>query len=277
MKPLRPGTLLERLACLAGGFVADWRDVVFLHYALPAVDLAPHVPQPLDVVDGRAFVSLVSFELERMRPARAVPPMIGRWLMRPFSDHQFLNLRTCVRGAAGPGIHFIAEWINNPLSARVGPSSYGLPYRKAAMTREFMHGSGLRRIAVRDAETNAAASLVVPITPDAPPRKAAAGSLDAFLLERYRAYTHTGGKSRHFEINHPRWLAAPFRLARSNMQLLDDLYPWFKYTTFIGGHLAAGFEDVVMGPPRGTADPAKSKEVEGCDGVTVATFRPSTF
>ncbi len=259
MKPLRFGPFLERLACLAGGFVAEWRDLIFLHYALPAAELAPHVPHPLDVIDGRAFVSLVSFELARMRPARVKPAALGRLLMRPFSDHQFLNLRAYVRGPAGPGIHFIAEWIDNPLSAHAGPAAYGLPYRNAAMARETLRGGGLRRIFVRDAGTSMTASLVVPVTADAPARETTAGSQDAFLLDRFRAYTHAAGKSRWFEIEHPAWRAAPFALARASTPLIDDRYPWFQCATFVGGHLAAGFEDVWMGPPRKpAADPARA-------------------
>src|SRR5260221_86091 len=106
-------------------FIADWRRFVFLHFALRPGVLAPAVPYALDLREGRAFVSLVSFSLERMRPGRVVPPALGRLLMRPISDHPFLNVRTYVRGAGGPGIQFLAEWIDNPLSLRLGPLSYG--------------------------------------------------------------------------------------------------------------------------------------------------------
>jgi uncharacterized protein YqjF (DUF2071 family) len=230
---------------------ADWRDFAFLHFAVEPAELAPHVPYPLDLHDGRAYVSLVSFRLERLRPsARWLPAPLGRWLMRPVSDHAFLNVRTYVRGPAGVGIHFIAEWINNPLSVRCGPLTYGLPYRLAEMDRRELAGSGLQRITVRDRDSGRATHMVVPVPPETIARECAPGSLDAFLLERYTAYTHCGGRGRWFVVEHPRWRATPFQLARFDTTLLEAEYPWFRRSTFVGGHLAEGFADIAMSAPR---------------------------
>jgi uncharacterized protein YqjF (DUF2071 family) len=240
------------------GLIADWRNFVFLHFAVPPEDLAPHVPYPLDLHEGWAYVSLVSFRLERMRPARWLPPAIGRWLMRPVSDHLFLNVRTYVRGPAGAGIHFIAEWIDNPLSVRLGPLTYGLPYRFAAMERTELPGTGLTRIAVRDPQSGLGTHLVVPTTGDAPARTMDAGTAGAFLLERYIAYTHHRGKGRWFEVRHAPWQAAPFQLARFDTALFEREYPWFRRAVHIGGHLAAGFADIQMGLPRRVTAPAAS-------------------
>ena len=277
MKAAKPSKLLAALAKCAGGFVADWEDFVFLHYALPAAELAFHIPYPLDTLDGRAFISFVSFRLERMRPARAcgLPAAISRILLRPISNHQFLNLRTYVRGPAGPGIHFIAEWIDNHLSARVGPGAYGLPYRCAEMQRTDLTSGGLRHIHVRDEETAQSASFVVPMRPDRAAGPVTAGSLDEFLLERYRAYTHQEGTGRWFLVKHPAWEAAPFTLARTNTALQEKLYPWFQHAMFIGGHLAAGFRDVGMGPPHtltaaAGATAASSAREAACEALNPA-------
>ena len=51
-------------------FLADWLDATFIHFALPPETLRPFVPFPLDVFDGEAFVSLVAFTQQRLRPAR---------------------------------------------------------------------------------------------------------------------------------------------------------------------------------------------------------------
>lgn len=240
------------------GLIADWRDFVFLHFAVPPEDLAPYVPYPLDLHEGRAFVSLVSFRFERVRPARWLPPALGLWLMRPVSDHLFLNVRTYVRGPAGPGIHFIAEWIDNPLSLRLGPLTYGLPYRLARMERHELPGTGLTRIGVHDPRSNLGTHLVVPSAGDAPPRRCEAGTIDAFLLERYVAYTHHRGTGRWLEVHHAPWRAAPFRLARFDTALFDEEYPWFRRATCSGGHIAAGFHDVGMSFPRRVTAPATS-------------------
>lgn len=231
--------------------IADWRDFVFLHFAIEAEELAPHIPYPLDTVDGRAFVSLVSFWLRRLRPARGLPAALGRWLCRPVSDHLFLNVRTYVRGPAGPGIHFIAEWINNPLSLRLGPLLYGLPYRLAQMERTVLNGSGLQRITVRERRTGLASHLVVPAAPRPAEPTEPAGAADTFLLERHLAYTHFRGRGRWFTVAHPRWTASRFQLARLDTALLASAYPWFRHARFVGGHLADGFADVGMSAPQG--------------------------
>lgn len=234
----------------AGGLMADWRDFVFLHFALAPEELVPYVPYPLELYEGQAFVSLVSFRLERLRPARWLPPALGRFLLRPLSDHNFLNVRTYVRGPAGAGIFFIAEWIDNPLSLLFARLTYGLPYRRADMDRRALPGAGLRRVAVRDRRSGRASHLVIPATAHAPARTALAGSRDAFLLENYIAYTHRRGVGRWFEVRHPRWHAAPFHLARIDATLLEAEYPWFKHATLLGGHLAPGFSDITMSAPR---------------------------
>jgi uncharacterized protein len=231
--------------------IADWRRFAFLHFAVEPAELAPHVPYPLELFDGRAWVSLVSFRLENMRPAASwIPPALGRCLLRAISDHSFLNVRTYVRGPAGPGIHFIAEWINNPISLRCGPIAYGLPYRLAVMERHELPGTGLQRIAVHDRASRRSAHMIVPAAPESEPRETAPGSLDAFLLERTIAYTHRRGVGRWFAVEHPRWTASPFNLARFDAPLLEAEYPWFRRTTFVGGHFADGFADIAMSAPR---------------------------
>jgi uncharacterized protein YqjF (DUF2071 family) len=230
--------------------IADWRKFAFLHFAVEPADLAPHVPYPLDLYDGRAWVSLVSFRLENLRPARWLPAALGRWLMRPVSNHAFLNVRTYVRGPAGPGIHFIAEWIDNPISLRCGPLSYGLPYRLATMEQRDLPGSGLQRIAVHDRDAGRSTNLIVPAADDAPAVEVTPGSRDAFLLERYTAYTHRHGVGRWFAVEHPRWKARSFDLARFDMALFEAEYPWLRRAAFAGGHLAEGFADIAMSAPR---------------------------
>ncbi len=245
------------------GLIADWRDFVFLHFAVDPAALAPHVPYPLDLHEGRAFVSLVSFRMERLRPARGLPPAFGRWLLRPVSDHQFLNVRTYVRGPAGTGIHFITEWIDRPASRWFASLTYGLPYRLAALERRDQAGAGLRRITVHDAATDRASHLVVPTAVDAPPAEAIAGSAAAFLLERYLAYTHRRGIGRWFAVAHPHWQVRPFQLARFDFTLFEAEYPWFSHAHFTGGHLAAGFADVAMSLPRAIRTVASERVTDG--------------
>lgn len=239
----------------AGAFlVADWLRVIFIHYAVKPADLAPLVPHPLDVVDGRAFISLVSFSLERLRPGHLLPARLGRALLGPISEHAFLNLRTYVRGPAGPGIHFLAEWINNPWSLRLGPLTYGLPYRLAHIQRADLPAGGLTQIHVREVNQDLAVGITVPLQPSIPLSASKPGSLDAFLVERYTAYTAWRGIHRYFHIAHRPWDVARVDLVRTETGLLERMYPWFKHAELVGAHIGPGVRDVIIGRPHHCGD-----------------------
>ena len=108
-------------------FYARWDRAVFIHYEADASLLQRQVPFALELRDGRAFVSLVAFNLWRMRPRFG--GRFGEWLFKPIASHEFLNVRTYVRHNGEPGIFFLAEWLSNRLSVKLGPRSFGLPYR----------------------------------------------------------------------------------------------------------------------------------------------------
>src|SRR5262245_49453638 len=96
-------------------FLADWVDVVFMHFEVDARALRHGVPLELDLFDGgSAYVTLVAFTQKRLRPRWG--GRIGRWLSAPVGEHEFLNVRTYVRVRSEAGIYFIAEWIPNALA-----------------------------------------------------------------------------------------------------------------------------------------------------------------
>ena len=115
-------------------FLSAWERVLMIHLEADAAAVQHDVPFPLDLWEGRAFISLVAFTLARLRP-RALGS-IGSWMFRPLAKHTFLNLRTYVIVNAEPGIHFLAEWVSSPLAVKLGPATFGLPYRPAHIAYE---------------------------------------------------------------------------------------------------------------------------------------------
>lgn len=227
-------------------FVADWTDFMVLNFSLSPERLRPHVPYPLDLYEGRAWVSLVWFNLRRLRPA--ITGALGRWLFRPVSDHPFLNVRTYVQPQTGPGICFLAEWIPNRLSTAIGPITYGLPYRRGRFATEIRPSAGTSSLRI-DAPGHAA-----PFVMTAPQRcsgaaECPAGSVDAFLLERYQAYTMWRGRGRRFRVAHARWQAARIDWVRYELGFLRDVFPWFGAAEFQLAHRCAPATDVGMGFP----------------------------
>ncbi len=56
-------------------FLAGWERVLFIHFEVDAAVLQRDVPFPLDLRDGKAYVSLVAFTMRDMR----VRDLAGVW------------------------------------------------------------------------------------------------------------------------------------------------------------------------------------------------------
>lgn len=221
--------------------------MLFVHYRMPVDKLQPEVSFPLDLHEGDAWVSLVFFRLERMRLPGAGD--IGRAMLRPISDHAFLNVRTYVRAEAGPGIHFLAEWIPNRLSTWIGPRTYGLPYRLGRFDCSLAGlDDGVGRIALEDTALAAGLKLVFPVR-TAALTTARAGTVEDFLLERYTAYTCRDGVRRCFHVAHEPWLFHLVDWLRTDTTLVERAFPWFTAAKFHSAHLTPGVCDVRMSRP----------------------------
>jgi uncharacterized protein YqjF (DUF2071 family) len=232
-------------------FCADWVNAVFIHYRIDPAVLQPHVPFELDLYKGYAYVTLVAFMQQNLRPA--VGGLLSTVLSRPVASHAFLNMRTYVRHHGESGIYFIAEWIPNRLSALLGPPLYGLPFRLGRLS--YAHDAGCGRVTgfvrahgvPRDAGALRFEARAASATLDR------GGGLDEFLLERYAAYTSTGaGKSRllrRFRIAHAPWpqARAEVRFAEATLPRLAG--PWWSHAEFAGANYSPGVFDVEIGAP----------------------------
>src|SRR5437660_11182193 len=105
----------------------DWRDLLFIHWRVPAAEIAPlvHPRLSVDERDGTGWVSMTPFTLKNGR-LRGLPPL---------PDFHELNFRTYVSGPRGSGIWFFSlEAASLPavLAARL---TIRLPYHLATMQR----------------------------------------------------------------------------------------------------------------------------------------------
>ena len=215
-------------------FIADWLDVIFVHFTVDRDRLQRLVPLPLDLHDGQAYVSLVAFTQSGLRPVLGGP--LAALLLAPLARHGFLNVRTYVRHRDTRGIFFLAEWIPNRLAAFIGPRTYGLPYRVGRLRYRHMR----RDVCAQGRKLTLEADSCTAQTSTA---------ADTFLLERYTAFTCRNGVVRRFDVDHAPWIQRPVdvRIVRSDLLGLSG--DWIDGARFAAAQYSPGVRDVIIGHP----------------------------
>jgi uncharacterized protein YqjF (DUF2071 family) len=174
-----------------------WRTCSFLHWPYAPDVLRRHVPSrfELDVADGSAWVSLISFSIPTMRPL-GLPPVPG------FDRAAESHLRTYVVDPQGRrGIWMLSLDID-PVQAAMAGRLFLLPYWWA--TIEVERASDLARYRVdRHAPGVGRVELEMDIGDVIP--SAALGDLDHFLTARWILYAGAAGASVAMFTEHPPW------------------------------------------------------------------------
>lgn len=224
--------------------LSDWTEAVFLHYEIDARTLQRVVPFPLDLREGKAWVSVVAFTMRRLRFARG--GTFSEWACLPVATQHFLNLRTYVCPGGDSGIFFLAEWLSSRLGVALGPLLYGLPYRHGRhdYRRAPEHGRVAAEqgtFAYKSVDAGGPTADLAPCEP---------GSVDEFLLERYSAFTRHLGRNRMFRIWHEPWLQRRIEIDRRDESLLTGAMPWWPETRFVAANYSPGAHGIWMGRPR---------------------------
>lgn len=184
----------------------SWHNLLFAHWPMPANALRGLLPPQLqlDTFDGRAWATVVPFEMQNVRP-RALPTV--PWL----SQFPELNVRTYVKAPDGsrPGVWFFSLDAANPVAVTLARSLFRLPYFNARMDL-LEHEEAVYFQSRRIHEDAAPASFVARYQPTGDPCAAVPGSLEHWLAERYCLYaTDKRGAAYRAEIHHRRWPLQP--------------------------------------------------------------------
>jgi uncharacterized protein YqjF (DUF2071 family) len=228
-------------------FIADWDNVLMIHFAVDAKPLQRDILFELDMREGRAFVTLVAFTMREMR--LAFGGRLTSWVFRPMATHDFLNVRTYVRMGSDAGIHFLAEWVSNRLAVALGPRSFSLPYRHGIISYHNDWSAGELCGRVEDAGTGAAFAYQADLEVGAPLSECDPGSLDQWLMERYSAYNSACARKRFFHVWHEPWLQCQARVEMTDASLLESNWEWFRDAEFVGANYSPCVHGVWLGRP----------------------------
>jgi len=232
---------------------------VFIHFEVEPDALQSEIPFALDVWQGRAFVSLVAFTMERLRPRTG--GRLGELAFRPIANTRFLNVRTYVRHRGEAGIYFMAEFLSNRWFVPLGRPSFGLPYRCGDLIYRHDRARGVVEGTVKDPRSQCVLSYRAGLSSAASREEISVRPLECFLLERYSAFTCCGDKRRVFRIRHLPWPQIRIEPVVQDEGLLATTGKWIEHSKLVGGHHSPGVRDVWMGSPRRIRPPAARRRL----------------
>ena len=178
-----------------------WSDLLFLHWKIDPRAIQATLPKGLfvDTFAGDAYLGLVPFFMQRIRPAWLPPLPWISWFLE-------LNVRTYVHDAEGrPGVWFYSLDCDQPLAVAIARRCFHLPYFHARMAAS--HREGTVHYECRRRAENAPLGRYT-WTPGRDAEPAEPGSLAFFLIERYLLFAADGaGRLFTGRVHH-----APYRL-----------------------------------------------------------------
>lgn len=220
--------LSQRLAARvrpAGGPVMyqQWRDLLFLHWKYPASEIQATLPDGLfvDTFGGSAYLGIVPFFMRNIRP-RFLPAVPG------LSDFMELNLRTYVHDRAGvPGVWFYSLDANQRLAVKIARRFFHLPYEHARMKSHRPPDGRITFDSLRTGPRANGARCAFGYAPGEDLPNPDPGSLEFFLVERYRLYSKApSGLQRGAVFHDPYPLCRPKRTEwDENLLAMDGFAP----------------------------------------------------
>ena len=198
-------------------YYQEWNRAVFLHWKVPVATLRPHVPHELkiDTFEGSAYVSLVAFTMEGIRP-RYLPSV------KFISCFDEINLRTYIDHGHRKGVYFLSIESGKLLSSLVARRLSGLPYEK----------SDIIRTGNRYHSENSKKSFRLNLSYHIGERIAEKTALDHWLTERYCLYIDQRQQVYRYDIHHKPWelnhvsidnQAFDYRVGDFNLAAVPDL------------------------------------------------------
>jgi uncharacterized protein YqjF (DUF2071 family) len=210
-----------------------WDRLLFAHWRAEPAAVAKLLPRGLepDLFDGSAWVAVVAFVMRGTRTLGALGVRLP-----PIPE---LNVRTYVRVDGAPAVWFLSLDASSPLFVGVGRALYGMDYRLSHMTA-IVDGDRIHY-----ASTRAGAAFAASYGPCGEPRRVRRGSLEHFLVERYRLFALRRGRLITAEVAHEPWPLQP-AVARIELNRMEP--PGIVFADAPLLHFCRGVDALVSAP-----------------------------
>lgn len=208
----QPVLFLWALSLQKSGWMISqrWSDVLFLHFEVDPKELQEKVPYPIDLFEGKAVVSIVPFQMGRIRfPFLPALPGLSHLLE--------LNLRTYVRVDEKPMVYFFTLDANHFLGVFIARNFFRLPYRQRSMMLKKNTSYNFESESLR---------VKAKIENDS-----AVSKFDTWATERYALITKFAGRDLLGVVEHKTWI-----LNRANILDLKDKFSseFIRTKNFLG-------------------------------------------
>jgi uncharacterized protein YqjF (DUF2071 family) len=230
-----------------------WEHLLFAHWRADPDAVRRLLPRGVepDVRAGEAWVAIVAFVMAATRPSA-----VSQLCLPPIPE---LNVRTYVRLDDVPGVWFLSLDASSPVFVTIGTALYGLRYHRARMTA-LADGERVHYLSTRGG-----ASFAASYRPTGPPSTAGPGSLEHFLVERYRLFAQRRGRLVTAEVAHAPWRLQPAdahielnRMAPPGLGLDDE--PLLHFSRSVDARISAPW-------------PVRARSQRGSDPVRGLTLR----
>jgi uncharacterized protein YqjF (DUF2071 family) len=166
----------------------NWRELLFAHWEWDPDEVQRSLPAGLavDCFEGRAYLGIIPFFMVDVRPSGlpAIP-----WL----SDFLEMNVRTYVVDPEGrPGVWFYSLDCNRPFAVVGARRLFHLRYEHARMKAQIGPESAVVYYDCKRAGTTHNSHFEW--LGAGPATRSEEGSLEQFLVERYRLFSENGGR-----------------------------------------------------------------------------------
>jgi uncharacterized protein len=186
-------------------------DLLFVHWPVEADALRRLLPDAvrLQTHEGAAWLTITAFRVSALRLRGTLPlPRVSSFLE--------LNVRTYVTAGGKPGIWFFSLDASSRLAVEAARRTYKLPSFPARISAK-RGGEWIEFDAARAGNRGGPHVFSARYEPAGEVFRAAPGSLEEFLAERYCLYAlHERGRLHRAEIHHPPW---PLQPAEATIEL----------------------------------------------------------